>query len=178
MTRWFFVLIVLGSFVWALVDSGGSLVSPPKVMFLYGIILASTLGRSRRQTVQHIGETDGATLALCLCDQRVEAVHLDGSQIRSVADLANELDEALGGFRYPEDPWQKVLAHIDHEARGAGRRAVVWTNAHQFAQVDPASFAEFMTEWRECMPPWGKDCSTLYVDTPLDPAGSLMQVPA
>jgi len=173
MTRWSFVFFAAGSFAWALVDSSEVLGSLPSVMSLYVIALASTFGRPRRQTVQQMGDIDGRDLALSLRDQRVEAVHLDGSQIRSVADLANELDGALGGFRYPEDPWRKAMAHIDHEARGAGRRAVIWTNAHQLVEADRECFEEFLAEWRECMPPWGKGNSTLYVDVPVDPGGSL-----
>jgi hypothetical protein len=81
----------------------------------------------------------------------VDLRELDGSRITSLADLASELDAALGPFAHPSEPAAKIAAHIGHESRGTGERALLWRDAHQLWAHDQAAFSRFVADWDRAM---------------------------
>jgi hypothetical protein len=97
-------------------------------------------------------------------------LHLDGSKVHDAASLVRALDAMLGGFEVPADPLQRSLAHIGFEARGSGLCTIVWTDAHNLADHDPATFRAFVTEWNERIEPTNLFERVLILDMPVPAA--------
>ncbi|MEZ6038745.1 MAG: hypothetical protein R3F29_14780 [Planctomycetota bacterium] len=97
-------------------------------------------------------------------------LHLDGSKVHDAASLVRALDALLGGFEVPADPLQRALAHIAFESRGSGLRTIVWTDARNLAEHDPATFRAFVTEWNERIEPNNWFERVLILDMPVPAA--------
>jgi hypothetical protein len=125
--------------------------------------LQALLGDSRRATVLTHDPANHAAIDAMLRTIGIDVRELDGHRIRSVADLASELDRVLGPFEHPTDPHAKVTAHIGHERRGTGERVLLWREARRLQAHDPAGFDRFLCDWSRAMAN-GAD-RLLFVDT-------------
>lgn len=155
----------------------GLLVAMTVAVTLRGPILhrvRKLLPQVEERAVQPLPDVDLATLreALRKCD--IDCVEIDGSRVRDQQGLAVELDRVLGPFHHPTEPSAKILAHLAHEARGIGRRVVLWTHASTMRAQDPTAFAAFVAAWAGTMPKRGLRRS-LWIDLPAEeiaaPAG-------
>lgn len=99
-----------------------------------------------RERVRHI-DTPAPQALSNLAPPATPVLELDGSHLQNGTDLARALDQALGPFAWPEDPAQKIAAHLAHERRNGGR-ILVWRDAGVFAAAQPQRFAAFVAEWR------------------------------
>ncbi|MCB9879426.1 MAG: hypothetical protein H6835_17670 [Planctomycetes bacterium] len=97
-------------------------------------------------------------------------LHLDGSKVHDAASLVRALDALLGAFEVPADALQRSLAHIAFESRGSGLRTIVWTDARNLADNDPATFRTFVTEWNERIEPTNWFERVLILDMPVPAA--------
>lgn len=92
-----------------------------------------------------------------------EARELDGSRIRSASDLADALDAAFGAFGEPRDPVARIVAHIAHERRGTGAKALLWRDANTMRTTDRPTFDRFVADWAGAMATNGS-ARLLFVD--------------
>jgi len=130
--------------------------SPGESVFLtamvaVGVWMMFWMPRIRRITeapsVRFLEHPDPNTIRATIGSFGYETRMIGESPIRSTAELAAALDETLGPFQYPDDPREKVLAHFGHEARGAGKVALVWFGARHFQEAEPELFAAIVETW-------------------------------
>lgn len=113
-----------------------------------------------KECVRHI-DTPAPQALSNLAPPGIPVLELDGSHLQNDTDLARALDQALGPFAWPEDPAQKIEAHLAHERRNGGR-ILVWRDAGVFAAAQPQRFAAFVAEWRRS----GGSARLLVLDLP------------
>lgn len=147
----FTVVFVLVS-VWRWVKSGRSPLNR----------LQAEIPPARRASILAFDPSNTDAVRTLLATAEPGTVELDGVRIRSVDDLARELDAALGPFQHPTDPLAKVLAHFGHESRGVGERAILWTGAATMRSADPQGFARVIAAWSRAM--WHTDGRLLLLD--------------
>ncbi len=109
------------------------------------------LPAARRASILTFDPANADAVRAMLETCRISRVEIDGIGIRSLTDLARCLDAALGPFQYPTDPLAKVLAHIGHESRAVGERAILWHGAATMLAADPAGLAHVIAAWSRAM---------------------------
>lgn len=67
------------------------------------------------------------------------------------AGLAGELDRVLGPFEFPTDPTARITAHIRHERRGNGHRAILLIGADAETRRTHPHLAAFVADWARIM---------------------------
>lgn len=78
----------------------------------------------------------------------VRLLELDGSSIRSAADLVAELERHCRPRRWPRDPVARSVAMLSKLGAGADRGvAVLWQHAETFADGDAEGHARFAARW-------------------------------
>ena len=95
--------------------------------------------------------TDVVALRAALIDYGFDVVVLEAARLPDAASLAAELDRTLGAFDHPSQPWDKTLAHLGHERRGVGLRALLLLGADATERQRQPHLQDFLDAWAKGM---------------------------
>ena len=83
-----------------------------------------------------------------LAKHKYEAIHLDGTAIRSWQDLATQLQDRTERMKWPADYREKVCALLTYLATEKPRqRAVIWHDAATSAKANPSLVPTLISDW-------------------------------
>lgn len=95
--------------------------------------------------------TDVVALRAALVDHGFDVVVLESARMPDAAGLAAELDRTFGTFENPSEPTARIRAHLGHERRGVGLRALLLLGADATERQRQPHLQDFLDAWAKGM---------------------------